>query len=37
MWASKIVESHPIADTGPRLAAIGVSFRMHFFVFDRPP
>jgi hypothetical protein len=33
--APKIVEVHPGTDAGPRLAAIGVGFQMHFFVLDR--
>ena len=35
--APKIVEVHPGTDAGPRLAAIGVGFQMHFFVLDRAP
>ena len=35
--ASKIVESHPGTDAGPRLAAIGIGFQMHLLVFDRAP
>ena len=35
--ATKIVEVRPGTDAGPRLAAIGVGFQMHFFVLDRAP
>src|SRR5271157_5506597 len=35
--ASKIVESHPGTDAGPRLAAIGIGFQMHLFILDGAP
>jgi hypothetical protein len=37
MWASKIVKGHPRTYVSPRLAAVGVSFQMYFFIFDRAP
>ena len=35
--APKIVKGDPGTDAGPRLAAIGVGFQMHFFVLNRAP
>src|SRR5205807_7225466 len=37
MWALEVVEGHPPADAGARLAAVGIGLQMDLFIFDRAP
>jgi hypothetical protein len=32
MWAPVVLGGHPGADAGPRLAAIGIVFQMHYLI-----